>query len=92
MQNRKRDTDLQNSHLDSVGEGEGGMFQEDNSFNAQLSAQLCVWKGYSQKIHEARAYQASHPSENIKGLLSEQPKKCPKQITNKMGNQVGKHI
>ena len=28
MQNRKRDTDLQNSHLDSMGEGEGGMFQE----------------------------------------------------------------
>ena len=30
MQNRKRDTDLQNSHLDSVGEGEGGMFQENS--------------------------------------------------------------
>ena len=29
MQNRKRDTDLQNSHLDSVGQGEGGMFQEN---------------------------------------------------------------
>ena len=31
MQNRKRDTDIQNRLLDSVGEGEGGMFQE-NSF------------------------------------------------------------
>ena len=30
MQNRKRDTDLQNSLLDSVGEGEGGMFQENS--------------------------------------------------------------
>ena len=30
MQNRKKkDTDLQNSLLDSVGEGEGGMFQEN---------------------------------------------------------------
>ena len=26
MQNRKRDTDIQNRLLDSVGEGEGGMF------------------------------------------------------------------
>ena len=30
MQNRKRDTDVQNSLLDSVGEGEGGMFQENS--------------------------------------------------------------
>ena len=30
MQNRIRDTDLKNSHLDSVGEGEGGMFQENS--------------------------------------------------------------
>ena len=30
MQNRKRDTDVQNSLLDSVGEGEDGMFQENN--------------------------------------------------------------
>ena len=28
MQNRKRDTDVQNRLLDSVGEGEGGMFRE----------------------------------------------------------------
>ena len=32
MQNRKRDTDLQNSLFDSVGEGEGGMFQDDPTF------------------------------------------------------------
>ena len=31
MQNRKRDTDLQNSHLDSVGEGEGGCFKRTAS-------------------------------------------------------------
>ena len=30
MQNRKRDTDVQNRLLDSVGEGEGGMFRENN--------------------------------------------------------------
>ena len=30
MQNRKRDKDVQNRILDSVGEGEGGMFQENS--------------------------------------------------------------
>ena len=30
MQNRKRDTDVQNRFLDSVGEGKGGMFQENS--------------------------------------------------------------
>ena len=30
MQNRKRDTDVQNRLLDSVGEGEGGMFWENS--------------------------------------------------------------
>ena len=30
MQNRKRDTDVQNRLLDSVGEGESGMFQENS--------------------------------------------------------------
>ena len=32
MQNRKRDTGVQNRLWDSVGEGEGGMFRE-NSMN-----------------------------------------------------------
>ena len=31
MQNRKRDTDVQNRLLDSVGEGEGGMFERTAS-------------------------------------------------------------
>ena len=35
MQNRKRDTDVQNRLLDSVGEGEGGMFQE-------ISIKTCI--------------------------------------------------
>ena len=30
MQNRKRDTDVQNRLLDSVGEDEGGMFRENS--------------------------------------------------------------
>ena len=30
MQNRKRDTDVQNRVLDSVGEGEGAMFRENS--------------------------------------------------------------
>ena len=35
MQNRKRDTDVHNRLLDSVGEGEGGMFQE-------ISIETCI--------------------------------------------------
>ena len=37
MQNRKRDTDVQNSLLDSVGEGKGGMFQENSIKTCVLS-------------------------------------------------------
>ena len=37
MQNRKRDTDVQNTILDSVGEGEGGMFQENRTETCILS-------------------------------------------------------
>ena len=37
MQNRKRDTDVQNSLLDSVGEGEGGMFRENSMETCILS-------------------------------------------------------
>ena len=37
MQNRKRDTDVQNTLLDSVGEGEGGMFREDSIETCILS-------------------------------------------------------
>ena len=53
MQNRKRDTDLWNSHLDSVGEGEGGMFQEN-------SIETCILSRVKQNtspvwIHETSA-------------------------------------
>ena len=37
MQNRKRDTDVQNRLWDSVGEGEGGMFQENSIKTCILS-------------------------------------------------------
>ena len=37
MQNRRRDTDVQNRLLDSVGEGEGGMFQENSIETCMLS-------------------------------------------------------
>ena len=37
MQNRKRDTDVQNRLLDSVGEGKGGMFRENSIETCILS-------------------------------------------------------
>ena len=37
MQNRKTDTDVQNRLLDSVGEGKGGMFQENSIETCILS-------------------------------------------------------
>ena len=37
MQNRKRDTDIQNRILDSVVEGEGGMFRENSIETCILS-------------------------------------------------------
>ena len=37
MQNRRRDTDVQNRLLDSVGEGEGGMFGENSIETSILS-------------------------------------------------------
>ena len=37
MQNRKRDTDVQSRLLDSVGEGEGEMFQENSIETCILS-------------------------------------------------------
>ena len=37
MQNRKRDTDVQNRLLDSVGEGEGGIIWENGTETCILS-------------------------------------------------------
>ena len=39
MQNRKRNTDVQNRLLESVGKGEGGMFQE-NSINTCILSRV----------------------------------------------------
>ena len=39
MQNRKRDADVQNRLLDSVGEGEGGMFRE-NSIETRILSRV----------------------------------------------------
>ena len=39
MQNRKRDTDVQNRLLDSVGEGKGGMFRE-NSIETRILSRV----------------------------------------------------
>ena len=43
MQNRKRDTVVQNRLLDSVGEGEGGMFRKNS---------MCII--YSETDHQPR--------------------------------------
>ena len=49
MQNRKRDTDVQSRILDSVGEGKGGMFRENNietcilSSVKQITSPLDAW-------------------------------------------------
>ena len=53
MQNRKRDTDVQNRLLDSVGEGRGGMFRE-------ISIETCILSRVKQItspgwIHETSA-------------------------------------
>ena len=54
MQNRKRDTDVQNRLLDSVGEGKDGMFQEN-------SIETCILSRVKQTtspggIHETSAW------------------------------------
>ena len=45
MQNRKRDTDVQNRLLDSVREGEDGMFRENS---------MEMWIVYSETDHQPR--------------------------------------
>ena len=53
MQNRKRDTDVQNRLWDSVGEGEGGMFQENSIETCVLSwVKQITSPGW---MHETRA-------------------------------------
>ena len=45
MQNREKDTDVQNRLLDSVGEGEGGMFWKNSMYIV-----------YSETDHQPRLY------------------------------------
>ena len=53
MQNRKRDTDVQNRLLESVGEGEGGMFRENSTETSILSrVKQITSPGW---MHETRA-------------------------------------
>ena len=42
MQNRKRDTDIQNRLLDSVGEGEGGIIRENSIETCILSRMIQI--------------------------------------------------
>ena len=58
MQNRKRDTDVQNRILDSVLEGEGGMFREKSSKNMYIiygetdhQPRLDAWDKCSGLVH-----------------------------------------
>ena len=52
MPNRKRDMDVQNRLLDSVGEGKGGMFQENSIETCILSIVKQISPGW---MHETSA-------------------------------------
>ena len=56
MQNRKRDTDVYNRLLDSVGEGEGGMFQENSIETLQYS---CLENPMGRGIWQATVHRVS---------------------------------
>ena len=55
MQNRKIDTDVQNRLLDSVGEGEGGMFWKNSMYiiysETDHQPRLDAWDKYSGLVH-----------------------------------------
>ena len=55
MQNRKRDTDVQNRLLNSVGEGEGGMFRENSMYiiysETDHQTRWDAWDKYSGLVH-----------------------------------------
>ena len=52
-QKKKKDTDLKNSLLDSVGEGEGGMFQENSIETCTVSRMKQITSPYW--MHETSA-------------------------------------
>ena len=55
MQNIKRDTDVQNRLLDSVGEGEGGMFWKNSIYiiygETDHQPRLYAWENWSGLLH-----------------------------------------
>ena len=55
MQNRKRDTDVQNRLLDSVGEGKGGMFRKNSMYiiysETDHQPRLDAWDKCSGLVH-----------------------------------------
>ena len=55
MQDRKRDTDVQNRLLESVGEGEGGIFREKNMYiiysETDHQPRLDAWDKCSDLVH-----------------------------------------
>ena len=57
MQNRKRDTDVQNRLLDTVGEGKGGMFRENSIETSKIKGEtdhqpkLDAWDGRLGLVH-----------------------------------------
>ena len=55
MQNGKRDTDVQNRLLDSVGGGEGGMFQKNSMYviygETDHQPRLDAWDKCSDLVH-----------------------------------------
>ena len=55
MQNRKRDTDVQNRLLDSGGEGKGGMFRENSMYitysETDHQPRLDAWDKCSGMVH-----------------------------------------
>ena len=55
MQNRKRDTDVQNRVLDSVGEGECGMFREN-------SIEICILSRVKQITSPGWMHETSAPA------------------------------
>ena len=55
MQNRKRDTDVKNRLVDSVGEGEGGMFWDNSMYiiysETDHQPRLDAWNKCSGLVH-----------------------------------------
>ena len=56
MQNRKRDTDVQNRILDSMGEGEGWMFRENSIETSILSIVIQITSAGWMHEPSARAW------------------------------------